>query len=111
MWTVPVRAVPRNVIRQLKYKLVEGTLKQVEKWRVTTDDSIAEGVSDISRNAGIASEDLGNVDLPVSRFGSGCCDSESSECEAWSLLPRPFLGKSGVVGAGSFQRISDAGSS
>ncbi|KAL3894566.1 MAG: hypothetical protein SGPRY_013776, partial [Prymnesium sp.] len=64
-WTVPVRAVPRNVVRQAKWKLIDDELKQVTKWRVTTDDSMTAGEGDVSRNAGIDDDGLGNVDLPV----------------------------------------------
>ncbi|KAL3915057.1 MAG: hypothetical protein SGPRY_007392, partial [Prymnesium sp.] len=66
-WTVPVRAVPRDVVRHRKWKLVKEELVRVTKWRVTTDDSMAFDEGDISRNAGIADEDLRNVDLPVLR--------------------------------------------
>ena len=66
-WTVPVRAVPRNVVRQRKWKLVGGELAQVTKFRVTTDDSLSFGEGDVSRNAGIPDEDIGNVDLPLLR--------------------------------------------
>lgn len=65
-----VRAVPRNVVQQAKWKLIDDELKQVTKWRVTTDDSMTAGEGDVSRNAGIDDDSLGNVDLPVLRdFG------------------------------------------
>lgn len=62
--TVPARMPPKNVVEQLKWKMnADGTLYRKQKWRVTTDDTIApSGMS--SRNVSICSEDLGNVALP-----------------------------------------------
>ncbi|KAL3922198.1 MAG: hypothetical protein SGPRY_004646 [Prymnesium sp.] len=61
----PAKAVPRNVVRKSKWKVVEGYLRLVTKWRVTTDDSAAAGNDHVSRKDGIADEGLGNVDIPV----------------------------------------------
>ncbi|KAL3905759.1 MAG: hypothetical protein SGPRY_010804, partial [Prymnesium sp.] len=60
-WTVPVRAVPHNVVRQKEWKLVKDELVQATKWGVTTDNSMAIDEDDVSRNADIAHEDLGNI--------------------------------------------------
>ena len=37
--TVPARLVPKNVVSQPKWKLIDDLLQKVLKWRVTTDDS------------------------------------------------------------------------
>ena len=37
--TVPVRLAPKNVVAQHKWRIVEGQLQKVVKWRVTTNDS------------------------------------------------------------------------
>lgn len=67
LWTVPARVVPKNVVDQQKWKLVDGVLTEVTKWRVTTDDSIAGGEGDCSRNQGIDRDSISNVSLPTIR--------------------------------------------
>lgn len=64
-WTIPVRAVPKNVTEQIKWKLAEdGSLARVTKWRVTADDSMAsEGTT--SRNDGIDRGALSGIGLPT----------------------------------------------
>ena len=65
-FTVPVRLSPKNVAIQLKWKMVDGTLTQVAKYRVPTDDSYeAEGVG--SRNGGMPVEDWPPCELPTFR--------------------------------------------
>lgn len=39
-FTVPARLPPKNVVAQDKWKLVDGELVSVRKWRVTSDDSV-----------------------------------------------------------------------
>mmetsp|Transcript_41076 Transcript_41076/g.94204 ORF Transcript_41076/g.94204 Transcript_41076/m.94204 type:complete len:572 (-) Transcript_41076:1277-2992(-) len=62
--TVPARLPPKNVVEQLKWVQDEnGELRRKQKWRVTTDDTIAPAGTP-SRNEGIQSGDLSNVALP-----------------------------------------------
>lgn len=67
LWTVPARVVPKNVVDQQKWKLLDGLLTEVTKCRVTTDDSIAGGEEDCSRNQSIDRSSIGNVSLPTIR--------------------------------------------
>ncbi|KAL3931544.1 MAG: hypothetical protein SGPRY_001078 [Prymnesium sp.] len=64
LWTMPARVVPRNMVLLKKWKWVEDELKLVDKWRLTTDDSMEASESVASRNAGIDPSDMGTVDLP-----------------------------------------------
>ncbi|KAL3920846.1 MAG: hypothetical protein SGPRY_005109, partial [Prymnesium sp.] len=61
LWTVPARVVPKNMVG------VGGELQLVDKWRLTTDDSMEVGDCVASRNAGIDPDDMGTVDLPHAR--------------------------------------------
>lgn len=62
---VPSRLVPKNVVSQAKWKLgADGSVARVQKWRVTTDDSIAADGTD-SRNSAIDREELDKVSLPT----------------------------------------------
>jgi hypothetical protein len=70
LWTVPTRGVPKNCLRQLKWRLIFDKLVKKLKTRVTTDDSIcpeAEGVQVDSRNTTIDRSSWGNVGLPGPR--------------------------------------------
>ena len=61
--TVPFRLVPKNVVSQHKWKMVDGVLTKVVKWRVTTDDSWAPpGLT--SRNDGMDKDEWPDTDLP-----------------------------------------------
>lgn len=56
--------MPKNVVSLSKWWLdADGRAKRVQKWRVTTDDSIAVNSSD-SRNYSMDRDDPGNVSLP-----------------------------------------------
>jgi hypothetical protein len=60
--TVPTRLVPKNVVAQKKWKLIDSELRQVVKWRVTTDDSLeVDGV--VARNDGIDRSTWGDAGL------------------------------------------------
>ena len=70
LWTVPTRGVPKNCLRQLKWRLIFDKLVKKLKTRVTTDDSIcpeADGVQVDSRNTTIDRVSWGNVGLPGPR--------------------------------------------
>ena len=45
LWTVPARVVPKNMVLLKKWRFVDGELRLVDKWRLTTDDSMEAGVS------------------------------------------------------------------
>lgn len=53
--TIPARLVPYNCVSQHKWRLRDGVLSEVEKWRVTTDDTIAADGCD-ARNPSIDRE-------------------------------------------------------
>ncbi|KAL3909143.1 MAG: hypothetical protein SGPRY_009532, partial [Prymnesium sp.] len=62
---VPMRLVPKNVVRQTKWKINDADeLYEAVKWRVAADDSITLEGGD-SRNSGIDKSDLSNVSLPT----------------------------------------------
>ena len=64
LWTVPARLIPKNVVRQQKWRLnSDGNLISKDKWRVTSDDSLAACGSD-SRNACIDPADWDDLSLP-----------------------------------------------
>ncbi|KAL3915109.1 MAG: hypothetical protein SGPRY_007371 [Prymnesium sp.] len=61
--------------------------------RVTTDDSMAVDEGDVSRNAGIADEDIGNVDLPVLRdLGRAVAIVRSASKEMGMTFPADSMG-------------------
>ena len=63
--TVPARLTPKNVVRQLKWRLsAEGRLHNKVKWRLTSDDSIVADGSD-SRNSTTGEDALLNPNLPT----------------------------------------------
>ena len=59
----PFIAVARNCIRRQQWKLRDGKLTKVTKWRVTTDDSISVD-GETSRNDGIDPDEWGRAGLP-----------------------------------------------
>lgn len=65
-WVVPSVMVARNCVERKQWKLVDGELRRVVKYRVTTDDSIsADG--ETSRNDGIDRDDWERAGLPGPR--------------------------------------------
>ena len=63
-WTFPFIATSRNCVERKVWKLIGEKLKQVIKWRVTTDDSIAID-EEVSRNDGIDPERWHRTGLPL----------------------------------------------
>ncbi|KAL3895180.1 MAG: hypothetical protein SGPRY_013583 [Prymnesium sp.] len=63
--TVPMRLIPKNVVKQGKWKIDDaGALYEAVKWRVTTDDSVVAAGSD-SRNTSLDRNEINNVSLPT----------------------------------------------
>ena len=66
LWIVPSIMVPKNCVKQRKWKLRDGRLTRVVRWRVTTDDSMSiQG--EVSRNMGMDPEDWASPGLPSPR--------------------------------------------
>ena len=66
LWIVPSIMVPKNCVKQRKWKLQDGRLTRIVKWRVTTDDSMSiQG--EVSRNMGMDPEDWASPGLPSPR--------------------------------------------
>lgn len=64
LWTVPARLIPKNVVKQSKWRLDStGNLIVKEKYRITSDDSIAAAGSD-SRNDCIDPSAWSDLTLP-----------------------------------------------
>ena len=63
-WTIPAIMVARNCVPRRQWKLVDGTLQCVTKFRVTTDDSISIE-EEVSRNDGIDRDDWVRAGLPA----------------------------------------------
>ena len=61
---VPFIAVARNCVKRKVWRLKDGELRRVIKWRVSTDDTIAVDEDEVSRNAGIDPEEWGRAGLP-----------------------------------------------
>jgi hypothetical protein len=70
LWTVPTRAVPKNCLTTLKWRVMAGVLYKKLKTRVTTDDSICPVSGDVvvdARNPTIDKAGWGGVALPGPR--------------------------------------------
>lgn len=104
--TVPARLTPKNVMRQLKWKLSEeGQLYNKVKWRLTSDDSIAAHDSD-SRNSTTEADALLNPNLPsVLDFLAESVAIVKSQSTAMGLRLRD---RSGPVGDRLVRRIPHA---
>lgn len=89
---VPSRLVPKTVVSQSKWRVGEnGRVVRVQKWRVTTDDSIAAAGAD-SRNEAIDRDDLGNVSLPTMQQLARAVAIVRATAECWGVdLPSEAL--------------------
>jgi hypothetical protein len=70
LWTVPTRAVPKNCLTQLKWRIFAGELFKKLKTRVTTDDSICPVSGEVrvdGRNPTIDKSGWGGATLPGPR--------------------------------------------
>ena len=66
LWVVPSIMVAKNCVRRRIWKIVDGKLIRVIKWRVSTDDSI-EVDGETSRNKGMDRDDWSSPGLPSAR--------------------------------------------
>lgn len=83
-WTFPFIAVARNVAERHQWKQVEGILKRVVKYRVTTDDSISvEG--EVSRNGGIDPSTWARTGLPVPQTLAEAVAIAKAVCEEMGI--------------------------
>lgn len=87
-----------------------GRVVRVQKWRVTTDDSIAAAGAD-SRNEAIDRDDLGNVSLPTMQQLARAVAIVRATAECWlgrRPAERSTAARSGV-GARLNERIPESG--
>ena len=85
---VPSRLVPKNVIAKSTWRLgSDGLATSVQKWRVTTDDSIAAPGAD-SRNDGIDRDEISNVRLPTVQQLARAAAVVRSTAASWCRVRR-----------------------
>lgn len=90
--TVPMRLIPKNVVKQGKWKIDDaGALYEAVKWRVTTDDSVIAMGSD-SRNSALDKSEISNVSLPtVSKLARAVAIVRAQSAELGLQLPEKHL--------------------
>jgi hypothetical protein len=99
LWTVPTRGVPKNCLRQFKWRIAEGELRRKLKIRVTTDDSIrpdGNGGTTDARNPTIDREGWGGAELPGPR----------TVAEAVAIIKAVARDMGLTLGARSLERVA-----